>query len=462
MSALRKVAVIGGGITGLTAAFHLKEAGAAVRLFEASASLGGPMNTHRDGDWLVETGPNSLQENSEVLTALIRDLGLAEAKRTASPDAKNRYILRRGKPVAAPASPPALFSSSLFSLGAKLRVIRELFHRPRFRTADVSLAAFVRSHFGQDLVDYGLNPFVSGVYAGDPTKLSAKYSFPSLWRIEQQTGSIIRGQIKAAKARKAAGGRTGPPPIISFTEGLGMLPQALAARIGDDGIGLNARIKSLIPGERWGLVWNRGGETQVEEVDRVVLCLPAKGLAELAIGSLGERPLASLAEITYPPVSSLFLGYRREDVSHPLDGFGILMPQLEHRQILGVLFSSTLFAGRAPEGHVGLTVMFGGVNRPDLGKADQSTLVGIAQRELGEILGVTGEPVFAHLTQWPHAIPQYNLGYGAFLKTMEDCEQSHAGLFIGGHVRNGISVPNCIEAGATLAQRALAGGVGVS
>lgn len=456
MSPLPKVAIIGGGITGLTAAHRLKQAGAEVRLFEASESLGGPMNTHREGDWLVEAGPNSLQENSEVLSGLIEELGLKEAKRTASPAAKNRYILRRGKPVAAPASPPALLTSPLFSIGAKLRVLSEVLSRPRHRTADTNLATFVRAHFGQELVDYGLNPFVSGVYAGDPTKLSAKHSFPSLWKIEQETGSIIRGQIKAAKARRAAGGRTGPPPIISFTEGLVMLPRALADRIGADDIGLNARIKSLIPGDRWGVVWNRDGQTQVEEVDRVILALPARALAELAIGSLGERPLAALSDISYPPVSSLFLGYRRADVTHPLDGFGILMPQLEHRQILGVLFSSTLFKGRAPEGHVGLTVMFGGVNRPDLGSADQATLAGIAQRELTEILGVTGEPVFQHLTQWPRAIPQYNLGYGQFLRAIEDCERSHPGLFIGGHVRNGISVPNCIEAGAELAQQAMA------
>ncbi len=456
MSTTRKVAIVGAGITGLTAAYRLKQAGAEVRLFEASGRVGGPVQSYRDGEWLVEAGPNSLQENSDDLTKLIDDLGLAGEKRTASPEAKNRYILRNGKPVAAPASPPALLSSPLFSFGSKVRVFREMLQRPRQRPADVSLADFVRSHFGPELVDYGLNPFVSGVYAGDPTKLSAKYSFPSLWRIESESGSIIRGQIKAAKTRRAAGGRSGPPPIISFTEGLGMLPQALAREIGDDDIGLGARIKSLIPGERWGVVWNRDGETQVEEVDRVVLALPAKALSELALGSLGERPLAPLANIIYPPVSSLFLGYRREQIAHPLDGFGILMPQVEHRQVLGILFSSTLFEGRAPTGHVGLTVMFGGVNRTDLGDADEPTLVGIAKRELGEILGATGDPVFQRLSQWPRAIPQYDLGYGQFISVIEDCERSHRGLLIGGHVRDGISLSNCISAGEKLAKRSLA------
>lgn len=454
MSNPPKVAIIGGGITGLTAAHYAKAAGATVRLFEGSGTLGGPVQSVRDGDWLAEAGPNSLQENSPDLTALIRELALDAHRAAARPEAKNRYILKDGQPVAAPASPPALFSSKLFSFGAKVRVMRELFKRPRIRPADVSLADFVRSHFGEELVDYGLNPFVSGVYAGDPNELSARHSFPSLWQIEQETGSIIRGQIKAAKAKRAAGGRPGPPPIISFREGLGTLTRALADRLGSGDIGLNARIKALIPGERWGVVWNREGETQVEEFDRVVLALPARALAELTIGSLGERPLAELAEITYPPVASLFLGFRREQVAHPLDGFGVLMPQVEHRQVLGILFSSSLFEGRAPQDHVALTVMMGGVRRSDLGEADEATLLNVARRELKDILGVEGEPVYQRLHRWPRAIPQYNLGYGRYLRTIEECEKNHPGLSIGGHVRDGISLTNCISAGKKLAERA--------
>lgn len=455
MSAERKIAVVGGGITGLTAAYHLKNAGATVRLFEASDRVGGAVQSVREGAWLIEAGPNSLQENSADLTRLIKELGLDPARATALPAAKNRYILKNGNPVAAPASPPALLTSPLFSLGAKLRVFRELWQRPRQRAADVSLADFVGSHFGDELVEYGLNPFVSGVYAGDPHHLSARHSFPSLWQIERETGSIIRGQIKAAKAKRAAGAPSGPPPILSFDEGLGRLPQALAERIGPADIELNTRVTGLIPGEHWGVTWTRQGQPQVEEFDRVVLALPAGPLAQLTVGSLGERPLAELANIIYPPVVSLFLGYRRDQVAHPLDGFGVLMPQAEHRQVLGVLFSSSLFAGRAPADHVALTVMMGGVRREDLGQADEATLLGIAQGELEAILGVKGEPVFHRLHRWPRAIPQYNLGYGQFLRAIEAGEQQHPGLLVGGHVRDGISLTHCIAAGKKLAERAL-------
>jgi oxygen-dependent protoporphyrinogen oxidase len=454
-SASLKVAVIGGGITGLTAAFRLHQAGAQVRLFEASSRLGGAVNSTRDGDWLIESGPNSIQESSADLTDLIREIGLDPHRATARPEAKNRYILRHGVPVAAPTSPPGIINSRLFSIGAKLRLFAEVLKRPKIRPAEISLADFIRDHFGDEIVDYGLNPFVSGVYAGNPETLSARHAFPSLWQIERETGSIIRGQIKAAKAKRARGEPAGPPPIISFREGLGMLPAALTESLPSDAIELNARVKGLTPGKKWNVSWQRDTEPHVDSFDRVVLALPAPALARLNIGSLGERPLAELADINYPAVASLFLGYRRDQIAHPLDGFGLLVPQVEHRQLLGVLFSSSLFTGRAPTDHVALTVMFGGVHRRDLGEAPLETLLNIARRELAEILGVKGEPVFSRSQNWPHAIPQYELGYGRFLTAMSRCETQHPGLFLGGHTRDGIALTACIKSGEKLAKRAL-------
>jgi len=234
-----------------------------------------------------------------------------------------------------------------------------------------------------------------------------------------------------------------------------MLPIALAAHLPPDSIELNAQVKGLTPGKQWSVSWLRKGQPHVDSFDRVILTLPANALARLTIGSLGERPLAELSEINYPAVSSLFLGYRREQVAHPLDGFGMLVPQVEHRQLLGVLFSSSLFTGRAPSGHVALTVMFGGVHRRDLGEASAGTLLPIAQRELAEILGVKGDPVFSRAQSWPRAIPQYELGYGRFLDAMSHCENQHPGLLIGGHTRDGIALTACITSGENLATRVL-------
>ncbi len=452
------VAVIGGGITGLTAAYRLVQQGRIVRLFEASSLLGGAIRSERDGDWLIEAGPNSLQQ-TPALASFLTELGLDSVKLIARPEAKNRYIVRGGKPQAAPTSPPGLITSKLFSTGAKLRLMGEIFIRPRTRTADLSLAAFGEFHFGRELVDYGLSPFVSGVYAGDAEKLSTRHSFPSLWETEQTHGSIIRGQIAAAKAKRARGEPTGAPPIISFTEGLEALPRSLAARLPADSVSLNARVTLLTPptsGQPWQVQWMRDNQTGTESCAAVILALPAAALAKLAIGSDDIRPLASLADIEYPPVSSLFLGYRREQITHPLDGFGMLVPPIERRSLLGVLFNSTLFTGRAPENHVALTVMTGGTRTPDLARLSDADLLSLVARELDSLLGVRGDPVFVRRTVWPRAIPQYNLGYERFLDVIATAEAAHPGLHVGGHVRDGISMTNCISSGFALAQKTLA------
>ena len=443
----KSIAVLGAGITGLTAAFRIAQRGHRVRLFEASSRVGGALRTEISGEWLIEAGPNSILAGDPLLTALIEELGLASECVPANPTAKNRYIVRRGAPIAAPLSPPALLTSSLFSLGAKARIACEMFTRPRVRLGDISLGEFVRGHFGQEVVDYGLNPFVSGVYAGDPKKLSARYAFPQLWEAEQKHGSLMRGQIAAAKER----GTRSRPGIISFRRGLQALPDAIAARLPAGTLVLNARIEALVPGAPWNLIWNDGVATHTETFDRVVTALPAPALAQLRFGTLGERPLASLDAIEHPPVSSLFLGYPREHVTHPLDGFGVLLPALERRPLLGILFSSSLFVGRAPAGHVALTVIVGGTRDPAVARLSSDRLMAVVGPELRHLLGVNGAPVFQRHTFWPRAIPQYNLGYESHLETMAAAERSHRGLFIGGQARDGIALPACIKAGERLA-----------
>lgn len=452
-SAPKSIAVLGAGITGLTAAHRLHQLGHRVRIFEATKQIGGAIQTEITDGWLVERGPNSLLGGDPAVAALIDELGLAAERVSARPEAKNRYIVRGGRPVAAPTSPPALLGSSLFSAGGKLRLLSELFKRPRTRTTDVSLEEFVRDHFGQELVDYGLNPFVSGVYAGDPGRLSARYSFPKLWEIEQRHGSIIRGQIAEAKAKKASGQPKVAGGIFSFQRGLQSLPAALAGRLPAGAITLEARIEALLPGAPWSVIWTDANGTHTEKFDVVVAALPAPALAPLRFGPLGERPLAPLDAIEHPPVSSLFLGYRREQVAHPLDGFGVLAPSKEQRSVLGILFSSSLFAGRAPEGHVALTVMVGGTRNPDLARQPTAKILAGVERDLRELLGVSGAPVFQRHAFWPRAIPQYNLGYEAHLATMAAAERSYPGLLLGGQARDGIAVPACIAAGEKLVAR---------
>ena len=446
------IAVVGAGITGLTAAFRLQQRGYEVTVLERAAQTGGAIRTIREQGYVVEGGPNSLQLGANQVKQLIQDLGLEPAMQTANPMAKKRFIVRGGKFLPVPMSPGTFFATPLFSFRTKVAIFAELLTRARLRTTDLSLAELVRSHFTQELVDYALNPLIAGIYAGDPVKLSVRHAFPALWEAERSHGSLLRGMMAASKAKKARG-ESGVAPIVSFAGGLQTLTDTLVARLPADRVHLNCTVETIIPGRPHRLIWNRGGQAGAGEFDHVVLALPASGLAQLSFGNLAERPLAILEGIPQPPVSSLFLGYRREQVAHKLDGFGGLVPAVERRQVLGMLFSSTLFPDRAPPGHVGLTIFAGGLRQPDSARLDTDALLARISPDLRDLVGVTTPPAFVKHTFWPKAIPQYILGYERYLDAINRLELSTHGIFIGGNVRDGISLQDCIKSGEKLAER---------
>ncbi len=446
------VAVIGAGITGLTAAFRLHERGFAVKVFERALQTGGAIKTIRENGYVIEGGPNSLQLGAAEVRQLIKDAGLESAMLTANPAAKKRFVVRGGKFLPVPMSPGSFFGTSLFSFRTKCAIFAEMLSRTRVRTTDISLAELVRSHFTQELVDYALNPLIAGIYAGDPEKLSVRHAFPSLWEAERSHGSLLRGLMAASKAKKARG-EPGMAPIVSFQGGLQTLTDTLAAKLPPGAVQLDAAVETLIPGRPPRLVWKQAGQPCMGGFDRVVLALPAAALAQLSFGSLAERPLAILDGIPQPPVSSLFLGYRREQVGHPLDGFGGLVPAIEHRSVLGILFSSTLFPGRAPDDHVGLTVFAGGLRQPETARLATNELLARIALDLHELVGVNTPPAFVKHTYWPRAIPQYVLGYERYLEAINQLELSASGLFVGGNVRDGISLQDCIKSGEKLARK---------
>lgn len=439
------IAIIGGGVAGLAAAYRLTQAGRKIRLFEASPRLGGVIRSVRDGAWLSEAGPNSFQESSTEIVALLKELGLDSERLHANPSAKKRFIVREGKLRPLPSSPGSFLTTPLFSAKAKLRILTEPLMRARQRRSDVDLATFIVDHFGQEVVDYAVNPFVSGIYAGDATKLSTRHAFPTLWESEQKKGSLIRGMMAAGKEKRAKGNPRSS--IISFRGGLQVLTDALAANIPPNSVLLNSTVERLEPGEPWKVFWSRDGELGAEEFGGVILALPANSLAQLRFGMDDNCPLQQLAKIEYAPVTSLFLGFRRDQVGHPLDGFGALIPSGERRQILGAIFSSSLFPNRAPPDHVALTVLSGGTLNPATASGTDQDIVQRAHAELRTLIGLRGEAVVQKITRWPRAIPQYQLGYERYLDAICATERAHPGLIIAGQVRDGISLQNCVLSG---------------
>ena len=452
-AAPKSVAVVGGGLTGLVAAWRLHRDGHAVTLFEKHSRVGGSIVTTETDGWVIEGGPNTLQETPEVV-ALLAELGLEGQRAMVRSAAKQRFIVRGSRLVPVPLSPAGLLVSPLFSFGARLRAFRELFTRPRVRTTDTSLASFVIAHFGREILDYGMNPFAGGIYAGDPEKLSARFAFPQLWRLERTYGSLLRGFRAEARERRDRGESTGVAPLISFDHGLETLPAALAAALPPGTVKTDTAVTNIIPGRPWKIITQRHAAVDTTAFDAVVLALSAGGLGQLVFGTLGERTLASLDHQPHPPVSSLFLGFKRSQVSHPLDGYGALVPACEKKSMLGVVFSSTLFPSRAPDGHVAVTVLAGGARQPETGRLPLDQLLARVLPDLRALLGITGDPVFTHLTFWPKAIPQYNVGHERFLDPLARCEIQYPGLFIGGSPRDGISLPDCVNSGTALARNA--------
>ncbi len=343
-----RIAVLGAGITGLTAAWHLQRAGLTPVVFEKGARVGGAIGAVRSDGWLHELGPNSLLEGAASVADFIDAAGLRERRLYASDEAQQRYIVRGGRLVAMPASPPAFLTTGLFSWRAKLGLLGELW-RPRGpHDREESVAEFVLRRLGREFLDYAINPFVGGVYAGDPARLSVRHGFPKLYALEREHGSLLRGSFKR---RNTSGGPKGR--IFSFPHGLEELPETLAASLGA-AVRRRHEVRTVSrQGADWRIEFESAGERQSETFASVVCALPADALAALRLEDAGPTgALQVLRDIVHPPVASVLLGYRRTDIRHPLDGFGFLVPEVERRSLLGSLFSSTLFPGRAPEGFV--------------------------------------------------------------------------------------------------------------
>ncbi len=456
MSVAGKTLVIGGGITGLTAAWRLYSAGREVEVLEAGPRTGGVIRTENIDGFLAELGPNTLQENRPETGELLRGLGLDHRRLYAGTVSKNRYILREGRPVPLPLSPVSLFFGSFFRPSTRLRLLAEPFIRRAPADAAETVEAFVRRRLGEEILDYAINPFVAGTFAARPRDLAVRYAFPRLYEMEREHGSLVKGAL-LGRRHKPAGGRG----IFSFEEGLQAITDTLGKRL-NGAIRTRTRAVHLERGNRWRVTVETAGDGEQQlEADSVLLALPPAPLGEIELdGRSLDARLSLQTRLPAPPLSVLFLGYRREQVRHPLDGFGVLIPEKENRKILGALFSSSLFPGRAPEGHVSLTVFAGGSRQPDMAEKPAEALEKQVREELRELLGAEGTPSPVRHQFWPRVIPHYPVDHGNLLADLDKLERDHPGLHIGGPVRQGVSIGDCIGSGFDLANRILGRGTG--
>lgn len=440
---MSRTVIIGSGITALARAWQLRQSGVDCTVLEPASFIGGAIQSHREGPYLAEEGPNSIQVNSPEVDAFLKSIpGLQDRITPAFPAAKKRFILRDGRPQAVPTGPLSALTTPLWSFGAKLRVLKEPFIPAIDPDVEESAADFVRRRLGDELYRYAINPLIGGIYAGNPEKLSLRYAFPKLYALEQAHGGMIRGAL--ANMRKAP--HDGKPRfkkrIVSFKNGLAELPERLAALL-EGSLHTSVSIEDLKETDSgWSVVWN-GRE---DSFDRLILTVPAHSLPKLPLPDNLRTALSPLKGIDYPPVSVLSLAFERRAVAHALDGFGLLVPECEQRTVLGILFPSSVFPGRAPSNEVMLTVFVGGERQPEYAQPDTAALTASVLPELQTILGVSGKPTFIHHKHWPLAIPQYKLGYGAVLNEMERIEANFPGLELAGNYRTGISLSYCIEA----------------
>ncbi len=449
--------VVGAGISGLSAAYALYQRGMSVLVVEARDTVGGSIRSERTAEgFVLEHGPNTVVSKDPVLWEHFAGLGIASQRLVADRRSGRRFVLINGQLELLPTSPPAFFASKVLSTRGKLRLLAEPF-LPRTRMPDESIASFCTRRLGSEAAQRMVDPFVSGVYAGDPSATSMRAAFPSLWEAEQRYGSIALGMIRGRKRAQIDEGRPKPArmrsEMFTFRNGLITWPQAIAGALGSERVWLNTPATALQPGSNdWQLTVTRNGQPETLTTSQIILATPADVSATL-VERLDLAAAQVLRAIPYAPLAIVHLGYRRHDVSHPLDGFGMLCPGRERRHILGTLWTSSLFPGRAPADTVLLTTFVGGARNPRILEQDDEQLLLSVKREQQVLVGARGEPLFTNVTRWNRSIPQYVAGHTQRMTTLERLEATCPGLYLLGNYRDGVSVERCWLNGRLLVER---------
>jgi oxygen-dependent protoporphyrinogen oxidase len=435
---------VGGGIAGLVTAHALRENGLPFVLFEASGRLGGVIRTERTGGYLIEGGPDSLLAQKPHGIALVRALGLQDRLVPTNPHQRTVYVLQGGRlhplpegmMLTVPTRIGPVLRSSLFSLAGKLRMGLDLVRPARRGQDDESIASFVRRRFGREALERLAEPLLGGIHAGDPETLSLSATFPRLAALERRHGSLTRGL------------RADPPPVSSFPSafvslqgGLGELVDGLADRLPAERLRTNTAVETIHRSGAGFELRTRGGASHSSTA--VIVALPPRDARSLLAPLLGEAS-AVVGTLRAASTVVLVLGFARAQVAHPLDGYGLIVPRTEGLRTTALSFHSTKLEGRTPDGRVMLRVFLGGMRDPAVVDEPDEALLALARREMGPVLGLSGEPDLARVFRWPHATPQMEVGHADKMAVVERGLAAVPGLFLTGAGWRGTGLPDVI------------------
>lgn len=463
--------IIGAGLSGLIAAYRLKRLGRNVLLIESGDRVGGVIQTLDADGFLLEQGPNSLRGTHEFLD-LVEELGLLDELVTADPRAP-AYVFAAGQLHAVPMSPLALLKTKLLSNAAKLRLMREPFVVPAAAGSarrrgipaaaettnavpEESIASFVRRRLGAEILENLVAPFLSGVYAGDPERLSVQACFPKLAEFEAVTGSITRGAWRAARGgrQQPAQRSLRPYRLCSFQRGLQTLPARLGRELGaslaTSASVIRIQINNAAPAARFALTIAERGAEKTFHCAALVVATPAYVAAQL-LAKPAPDVATLVGAVRYVALASVPLAYRSEQVARPLDGFGFLATRAAGLRTLGSIWNSSLFAERAPAGWLLTTNYIGGATDPAAIKLSDEELIHTVHSDLRKVLRITGAPRPLPIARYERAIPQYNLGHAARVAKLAAALHNHPGLHLAGNYLRGVSLGDCIKQAEQLA-----------
>ena len=445
-----RVAVIGAGLAGLACAHRLVTArgDADVVVLEASDRIGGYLRSERVDDFLCEWGPNGFLDNAPATMALVSELDLS-AEIVASQDtSRRRFVFRDGALRLLPASPTAFLRADVLSLRAKLRIAAEPF-APRRPPGDETIHAFAARRLGAEAADILVDPMVSGIFAGDARQLSLRAAFPKMWELEEEHGGLFRALIARRRKVRASGAPVGSPlgRLTSFASGAEALPRRLGSFLGAR-VRTHAPVSSLSPSDgAWTLVLATGETVRAEHVVLAVSPGIAAGLLRPLEASIAD----ALVRIPTAAITVVALGYEAATLGHPLDGFGFLVPRGQGVRILGALWESSVYPGRAEAGRALIRVMAGGAHDPAFISLTDDQALGLVRQDLRTTMGVTVEPRMVHIVRHPDGIPQYTVGHLDRLARIDAAIARLPGLHLAGHGYRGVGINHVIADARALA-----------